>query len=435
MGILSFIKSTLKLLLLPLLYICGICTVFLSIFRNVEYGFYLLVALIPQPNLWYKLRDYPMGKDFLDLLYFGLIIGMIYQRKGFEKTINATLILMFILLSYFALWNSSTRFSLPTPLTGANPLFANWKNYMQMIAFYFLSFNIFKKEDNQKKVFLLITLTIFFVALRSYRNFSPGDTFDYNKRAGGPFEVVGLGANHFGAFIAYYCAAILGMSFFEVKKKLKYLFLATVLLGLHPLFFSYSRGVYLAFFTIIVFFGLVKKRSLLLIAVVVVISWQTLLPASVVDRITMTKTEEGQLEGSAAHRVDLWPHAIKLFNENPIIGIGFGGFGYTVPEGELTDAHNLYLRILCEQGIVGISFLLIIFVRAFISGFKLFRNGNSPFQKGLGLGFTGAVIGCMIANIFGDRWSYFALGSYFWIIWGMVDRNLCQVSQDRYNQV
>jgi hypothetical protein len=107
-----------------------------------------LVALIPQPNLWYKLRDYPMGKDFLDLLYFGLIIGMIYQRKGFEKTINATLIMLFILFSYFALWNSSALFSLPTPLTGANPLFADWKNYAQMIAFYFLSFNIFKRGQS-----------------------------------------------------------------------------------------------------------------------------------------------------------------------------------------------------------------------------------------------------------------------------------------------
>lgn len=428
---LGFIKSTLKLFLLPILYFGGIYTIFFSIFRNVEYGFFLLVALIPQPNLWYKLRDYPMGKDFLDLLYIGIIIGMIYQRKGFEKTINATLIGMFILLSYFALLNSSTRFALPIPLTGANPLFADWKNYVQMIAFYFLSFNIFKKEDSQKKVFLLITLTILFVALRSYRNFSAGDTFDYNKRAGGPFEIVGLGANHFGAFIAYYCAAILGMSFFEVNKKIKYLFLATVLLGLHPLFFSYSRGVYLAFFTIIVYFGLVKKRSLLLIALVVVLLWQTLLPPSVVDRIMMTKTEEGQLEGSAAHRLDLWDHAINLFNESPVIGIGFGGFGYTVAEGELTDTHNFYVKTLCEQGIVGISFLLIIFTRAFISGFKLFRNGNSQFQKGLGLGFTGAVVACMIANIFGDRWSYFALGSYFWIIWGMVDRNLFQVVQDR----
>jgi O-antigen ligase len=233
--------------------------------------------------------------------------------------------------------------------------------------------------------------------LRSYRNFSAGDTFAYDKRAGGPFEVLGLGANHFGAFIAYYCAAILGMSFFEENKKLKYLFFATVLLGLHPLFFSYSRGVYIAFFTIIVFFGLVKKRSLLLIAVLFVLLWQTLLPPSVVDRIMMTKTEEGQIESSAAHRLVLWDHAIGLFNENPVIGVGFGGFGYTVPEGELTDTHNFYIKTLCEQGIIGISLLLIIFVRAFTSGFKLFRKGTSAFQKGLGLGFTGA-IACKIAT-------------------------------------
>jgi hypothetical protein len=26
--------------------------------------------------------------------------------------------------------------------------------------------------------------------------------------------------------------------------------------------------------------------------------------------------------------------------------------------------------------------------------------------------------------MFGDRWSYFVLGDYFWIIWGLVDRGI-----------
>lgn len=30
----------------------------------------------------------------------------------------------------------------------------------------------------------------------------------------------------------------------------------------------------------------------------------------------------------------------------------------------------------------------------------------------------------IITNMFGDRWSYFVLGDYFWITWGLVDRGI-----------
>jgi hypothetical protein len=58
------------------------------------------------------------------------------------------------------------------------------------------------------------------------------------------------------------------------------------------------------------------------------------------------------------------------------------------------------------------------------SGQKLFRTAITPFQKGLGFGFLGCVVAFIITNMFGDRWSYFVLGDYFWIIWGLVDRGI-----------
>lgn len=51
--------------------------------------------------------------------------------------------------------------------------------------------------------------------------------------------------------------------------------------------------------------------------------------------------------------------------------------------------------------------------------------GNSQFQRSIGLGFTGCVIAFSITNIFGDRWSYYVLGSFFWVLFGMVDACLC----------
>lgn len=417
-------KHFLGLIIPPLLYFGGIVALFVSIFKRANYGLFLILVLIPQPNIWHKLKDYPFGKDFIDFLFFSVLIGIFIQKKFQVGKSNLAVVLIFILISYLALINSSIHFSLPFPVTTSNFLLLDWKNYAEMILLYFLAVNLLKDENDRKTAAVLIALTILFISFRSYRNFTGGASFSYDKRVGGPFEAVGLGANHFGAFIADYCAVLLGLFLLDKNKWRRLLYISAVLFGLHPLFYSYSRGAYLAFLAAVTVFGVIKKRSLLVVVVVVLIAWKTILPASVVDRIQMTETPAGEIEGSAAHRFVLWEHAMELFDENPVFGIGFGGFGFTVPEGELTDTHNFYVKTLSEQGIVGITFLGIVLLAALRSGVRLLRKQTTNFQKGLALGFIGCLVSLIITNIFGDRWSYFPLGGYFWIFWGMVDATL-----------
>jgi putative inorganic carbon (HCO3(-)) transporter len=197
------------------------------------------------------------------------------------------------------------------------------------------------------------------------------------------------------------------------------------LFSIHPLFFSYSRGAYAAAAIALVFLGLVKNRKLLVLVTVIFVSWQTLLPVTVTERIAMTESPSGNLEASAAHRLELWEEAKDMFQENPFFGVGFGGFGLSVSSGEtLTDTHNFYMKMLSEQGIIGISLFLLILALAFRSGWQLYREGQTSFYKGLGLGLAGCIVAASVSNLFGDRWSYFVLGGYLFVFWGMVDRAL-----------
>lgn len=426
---LTTLKYFLRLALPLLVYISGIFVMIATVFKRVEWGLFLMIILIPQPNIWYKFFDYPMGKDFMDLLFLAIFLGIIIQKKGFAGTRASWVIILFILTSYISVWNSSMRFSLPMPLSRENILFIDWKNYAQMIFLYILALNVIKDEKHQKTAILLMTLVILLISVRSYRNFTGGVSFQFDKRVGGPFETVGLGPNHLGAFIAEYCAVLVGIFLFDKERWRKVLFIATALFGLHPLFFSYSRGAYAAALGTITFFGIFKKRTLLIGVAVILLAWTTVLPSSVVDRIMMTETASGELEGSASHRFNLWEHAYGLFEQNPVFGIGFGGFGFTVPEGELTDTHNFYMKTLSEQGVIGLILLLIILIMAMRSGWRLYRTGTTPFHQGLGFGFMGTIIACMIANVFGDRWSYFVLGGYFWILWGLVDRGILMAQE------
>jgi len=171
-------------------------------------------------------------------------------------------------------------------------------------------------------------------------------------------------------------------------------------------------------------YGILKHRRLLIAGVLVLVLWQVVLPSSVVERIQMTETDTGALESSAAVRLNLWNNAINMFEQYPLFGSGFKGFTLAYKEERWSDTHNFYLKTLAEQGIIGVSLLAIILLAAIRSGWRLFKAGNTPFQKGLGYGFLGCVIAHIVTNMFGDRWSYYEMGSYFWIFWGIVDRGI-----------
>lgn len=421
----DLLRNIIAPLAIPLGYLVALWLFAVTVLSRVHIGMYVLVAIIPLPTIYYRFHPYPFGKDFVDLLYMCVAIGIAVHNRGFDRSRNGILLITFVFANYMALWHASLNFGLPYPITTENELLRDWKNYAAMICLYFLAHNALKDEDKQKTAAVVIGCVMLFVCLREFRSFSQSGAFSYDRRVAGPFWIVGLGANHMGAFVAHYCAALLGLILVDAHKIRRRLFAAAILFGLHPLFFSYSRGAYMGLLAALIFFGVVKRRSLLIFVVVLAFAWQALLPATVVERISMTEEAPGQLEGSASKRVALWEHAVGVFKANPVFGVGFGAFGHTITPGAfdgLTDTHNFYLRMLSEQGIVGICFFIVVLFAAFRSGWRLFRNGRSDFHQGLGLGFMGCVVAAAVTNMFGDRWSYLVLGSNFFIFWGLVDR-------------
>ena len=76
LGILGPIKNAFKAVSLPALYAGSIYVAFKTAFKDARWGLYLLVFLAPQPNLWHKLFEYPLGKDILDVVFLAVLIGM-----------------------------------------------------------------------------------------------------------------------------------------------------------------------------------------------------------------------------------------------------------------------------------------------------------------------------------------------------------------------
>jgi O-antigen ligase len=237
-----------------------------------------------------------------------------------------------------------------------------------------------------------------------------------------------LGVNEVAGFYAAYTFIVLGV-FSLVKQKIPKMILG-VLAGTNTyvLLFLFSRGAYAAFFAGACVFSILRKKWLLIPLFIIAISWKTLLPEQVVERIEHTRTEEGELDRSSERRIVMWEQSMQLFMGSPFIGSGFNTIGYL--GFVLGDTHNIYVKFLAEQGIIGTLLLLMVFIFALRSGWRLYHKARDGFLKGLGLGFLVCVVSLFIANMFGDRWTYFQVGAFFWAYLAMVERGNLIVEEE-----
>ncbi|MBT3207439.1 MAG: hypothetical protein HN704_10730 [Bacteroidetes bacterium] len=101
--------------------------------------------------------------------------------------------------------------------------------------------------------------------------------------------------------------------------------------------------------------------------------------------------------GSSLERVDLWSKSMEMYRENPYYGVGIGNWKINLPnygtdelrsnEGEIffQRAHNEFIGILSEIGIIGFLFYCGIFMSAFYYIFTIFFKSKNTQDKILAL--------------------------------------------------
>lgn len=405
-----------------IIYGSAIAVIFLSVFVNPKIGIVFLFPLLPYQNIFERLKDFPLGKDLNDLIIISIVIGWILkgnQSKAKSQQVGIKLpIALLSMVSFIGLINGS--FSFGIPLNFSNPYLFDWKNYMLFPLIWLLTANNIK--DKKTMMYLTIFMIIGILGADYYfrSNLKWMNIWHFSEKARNQMTglFVYLGANHYGAFFAHFVFILIGLFLFAKKKIIKLILFGIISLTIYCIIYTFSRGAYLALLAGLFFIGLMKDRKILLLLLLFLIFWRSFVPISVKERIDMTKNEEGQLEESAAKRVELWNIAWQMFQESPIIGKGFNTFK-TYTE---WDTHNFYMKMLAELGILGLITFLYLCLFAFLSGWKLYRESDDSLLKGLGLGFSACVISVMVTNAFGDRWSYLPLGAYFWVFLGMVER-------------
>ncbi|HXX81277.1 MAG TPA: O-antigen ligase family protein, partial [Thermodesulfovibrionales bacterium] len=183
----------------------------------------------------------------------------------------------------------------------------------------------------------------------------------------GPF----VNRDHFAGFIGMIIPFSIGITFMSrrLEKKVLYAFLGVGMAI--ALFFTLSRGGIISFFAGLLVFSTVlftkgiSKRKLIPIVlfVLVLIAYLLFFGASpIIEKFAQSKE-------SAGARVLAWQTTLSAFRDYPVFGSGFGTFQYIFkvyqPEGlrlYWAHAHNDYLELLLELGIIGTVIAIFFFL-------------------------------------------------------------------------
>lgn len=404
-----------------LLYSLGTIIFFLSMNGKIKYGLLFLVPLLPLQNIMEKFQQFPFGKDFNDILLIVMLIGWIIYKGSkreqlFCKTSYNIILFSYFIFTYFTLWQGSSFLGAAVPLNPLDSRVQNWKNYMILPLLFLLTLNNIKNKKELRILTIFMCLSMFLMNYYTMRQISWMGSWISRIKIRGTF--VWLGANEVAAFYATYTFILCGIFLLVKSKKIRIIMGILILQNLYCNLFLFSRGAYLAMLAGFLLIGILRNRIIIIPIILLLFFWQAVLPQRVIERIEFTE-HEGQLDESAQKRLVLWQESVESFKQSPLIGIGFNVFSHL---GLKRDTHNLYLRTLAEQGIVGLVFLLSIMLLAFKRGLRLYRKTNDTFLKGLGLGFAACVVAVMVGNFFGDRWTPLPLAAYFWVFLGMVER-------------
>jgi O-antigen ligase len=386
-------------------------------------GFYYVLPFLPYRTMRDHFLDYPLGNSVLTILILAVIVGAFLRGKRLPRSKLYVIWLIFGIFLYISMWYGAALGNAPAPLWLSNDNFATWKDYM-LIPLTFVAAGLVVEDRKAVRTVVLITaITLLFID-RSCLLDSMSRTwgsFDENKRGSGP---LGYGSNQTAAFLAQFAMFFWGVVQFVKRKKYKLICYGLVGLTIFATMYTFSRGAYGAILVSVFVLGALKSRKLLVVAAVFLFTWQVVVPAPVRERVNMTENANGQLEASANERVRLWEAAETSILSNPILGTGFATYQEKNHVDNLRDTHNWYVKVLVETGIVGMIIVLVMLQQMLSVSYRLFKKAEDPLYRGFGLGLLLAITACIIANFFGDRWTYLEITGLLWALVGTAIRAL-----------
>ena len=424
--------------------------------KAIEATIIALIILTPLAFYPYLIRMFNPAKELVFEVL--VIIGLSFwgfrilskEEIKFSHTPLGLPILSFIAICVLSLlWSSSPFISLKElALFLAGPLL------------YFIVTNNINDEQQINYIInaLLIIGSLFGIyGILQYN----GIDFSFWTHNIGRQKVFGLfgNVNYFAEYLIVPLPLAVSLFFVRRNKFKKILLLIGILTMGASLTVTITRSSYLGFGVSLIFMFFLylarrgknfikenKKIFIIILAIIILITFLFALPnplnkpgtviSKIKGRISVVQLTQGS---SIKRRIAIWKFTALMIKDHPLLGSGLGTFKYNslnyqakfFDQGEnrhlysygfADKAHNEYLQLWAELGIIGLGIFIWLIISYFSYGLKLLkkiRDDGSGYKQGIIIGLMGAVVAVLVDGIFGYPLHLPATIVLFWLALGL----------------
>jgi O-antigen ligase len=242
---------------------------------------------------------------------------------------------------------------------------------------------------------------------------------------------------------------MLAFSLTYIRNKWAWALFIPFLVCMRAMMLTFSRGAKLAFYSSIfvalflwnkkIFFGFILPLVFFFIA------YPSFIPRIFFGRLTHTFKEKqtssvslkeptlfDRLDRSSLGRLYVWMYGLKVVQDHPFFGVGFGQFGVSVsryagypPARRMAHrpaSHNTYLMIAVEMGGIALIFFLTLLLILFLAAVYIYRRSTDVFYHAVSIGFIAGLWGLLVSNMFGFRITSNEIVFHFWILAAVIMR-------------
>lgn len=332
-----------------------------------KFSFYALVLFIFSLP-WQDIVALPGGSA----LSVSRLVGLVLIAAAVVATLSRGLVrlrvpaLTLIVTGLFCTWATLGSIGNLWSPTGA---LVKAATFVQLAVMSVVIWQLCRTEREHRALLQAFVLGAYVVAGRLVYDFA---TNPFVPNATQSFErYVGLGGNPNG--VAAVMALALPMAYFLGAfasrggwRWLNFLYLP---LAVFAIILTASRGGFVIALTGLLVIPLTARflrRSgrvaVVVGAVAVVFGLAPFVPVANFTRLAETTSEVS--EGNVSNRSQIWAGGLELYQESPLIGIGTGSFNRAIEPvlGYSIAAHNAFLIVLIESGIIGFVLFVLNFV-------------------------------------------------------------------------